>query len=368
MRFSGGNTLMDNGGYLQNGESIRTPIFYDSNNTGYYGDFASTSNISDLVVRAGTSVVNITDLTTGTAPIRVTETGTGTGDVRYIPMISGTSTSSSGYRQHTVLGSVRGTAWGAAFIAVGGNDSYPTVAYTFHYDGYATAPSSFRAPIFYDSNNTGYYTDQASTSNYNVLAVQRAYAGYDAGVTNSFSCSDWFRSSGSTGWYNASYGGGIYMEDSTWVRVYASKAFYVANQIAATGNITAYYSDERLKTKTGDITNAVDKVNNLKGFYYIENELAKSFGYKNEKQQIALSAQDVQKVVPEAVHLAPFDMKTVEETGEIISKSGENYLTVDYAKLVPLLVEAIKEQNKEVVDLRAKVERLESLISKLIDV
>jgi hypothetical protein len=61
-------------------------------------------------------------------------------------------------------------------------------------------------------------------------------------------------------------------------------------------------------------------------------------------------------------------MKTVEETGEIISKSGENYLTVDYAKLVPLLVEAIKEQNKEVVDLRAKVERLEHLISKLIDV
>jgi hypothetical protein len=38
----------------------------------------------------------------------------------------------------------------------------------------------------------------------------------------------WFRSNGSTGWYNQTYGGGIYMEDSTYVRVYGSKRFYAS--------------------------------------------------------------------------------------------------------------------------------------------
>lgn len=41
--------------------------------------------------------------------------------------------------------------------------------------------------------------------------------------------SNWFRSIGDTGWYNESYGGGIYMEDTDYVRTYNSKAFYVSN-------------------------------------------------------------------------------------------------------------------------------------------
>lgn len=45
--------------------------------------------------------------------------------------------------------------------------------------------------------------------------------------------SSWFRSTGATGWYSATYGGGIYMEDSTWVRVYNNKKFYVNNSEAS---------------------------------------------------------------------------------------------------------------------------------------
>ena len=41
--------------------------------------------------------------------------------------------------------------------------------------------------------------------------------------------SNWFRSTGQTGWYNESYGGGIHMIDSTWVRIYNDKKFYVNN-------------------------------------------------------------------------------------------------------------------------------------------
>ncbi|WKZ86355.1 shufflon system plasmid conjugative transfer pilus tip adhesin PilV [Ralstonia pickettii] len=46
---------------------------------------------------------------------------------------------------------------------------------------------------------------------------------------------NWFRSQGTTGWYSESFGGGIYMEDTTWVRVYNGKAFLVNNVIRSNG-------------------------------------------------------------------------------------------------------------------------------------
>jgi hypothetical protein len=65
------------------------------------------------------------------------------------------------------------------------------------------------------------------------------------------------------------------MEDTTWVRVYASKAFYVNNQLAATGDVTSLYSDSRLKTNLGTIKGALQSVLKLSGFRYVNNELAK---------------------------------------------------------------------------------------------
>jgi len=168
----------------------------------------------------------------------------------------------------------------------------------------------------------------------------------------------WYRPAGDQGIYFSSYGGGVHMTDSTWVRTYNSKRLYVGGgsaEIACSGNVTAYYSDMRLKTKTADIDNALEKVNSLSGFKYVENDLAKELGYSNDKQQVGLSAQQIQAVLPEAVSLAPIDMNTDEHTGEITSKSGENYLTVDYSKLVPLLVEAIKELTQEVETLKTKL-------------
>jgi hypothetical protein len=121
----------------------------------------------------------------------------------------------------------------------------------------------------------------------------------------------------------------------------------VTGNITATGTITAYYSDERLKTNLGNISSPLDKVLKLNGFNYIENKLANSFGYDSTSIQVGVSAQDVQKVLPAAVSIAPFDRG---EKG--LSKSGEDYLTVDYAKMVPLLIEAIKELKEEVDSLK----------------
>lgn len=109
-----------------------------------------------------------------------------------------------------------------------------------------------------------------------------------------------------------------------------------AGEIRATNNITAYYSDDRFKTNLGNIPNALDKVQTLNGFYYEANELAQSYGYE-KKLEVGVSAQQVQAIMPEVVAPAPIDDK---------------YLTVRYEKLVPLLIEAIKELKAEVDELK----------------
>ena len=121
-----------------------------------------------------------------------------------------------------------------------------------------------------------------------------------------------------------------------------SQKLHVVGEIYSTGEITAFFSDERLKTKISTINNPLSIVNKLNGFYYIPNEIATKYGINKNKIEIGLSAQDVQKVLPELVKLAPFDADT-NEAGEIISKSGEKYLTISYERIVPVLVEAIKE-------------------------
>ena len=115
-----------------------------------------------------------------------------------------------------------------------------------------------------------------------------------------------------------------------------------AGEIRATNNITAYYSDDRFKTNLGNIPDALAKVLTLNGFYYEANELAQSFGYE-KILEVGVSAQQVQAVQPEVVAPAPIN---------------ENYLTVRYERLVPLLIEAIKELNAKVTSLEQAAVRV----------
>lgn len=124
-----------------------------------------------------------------------------------------------------------------------------------------------------------------------------------------------------------------------------------AGEIRATNQITSYYSDERLKENIEPISDALGKVMSLRGVTYNPNKLAESFGFINKNRQVGVIAQDVEAVLPEAVKPAPFDNIQIQE-GIEISKSGENYKTVQYEKLVPLLIEAIKELNSEIQQLK----------------
>jgi hypothetical protein len=109
-----------------------------------------------------------------------------------------------------------------------------------------------------------------------------------------------------------------------------------SGEIRATNNITAYYSDDRLKTRLGNIENALDKVRKLNGFFYQANETAVALGYK-VKREVGVSAQEVQAQLPEIVVPAPVDDK---------------YWTVHYERLTALLLEAIKELDVQLQELR----------------
>jgi len=141
--------------------------------------------------------------------------------------------------------------------------------------------------------------------------------------------STWVAESGATARTSLGVGTGNDVQfDSFGVGTAASGT---TGEIRATNNITAYYSDDRLKTKLGNIDNALEKICSLNGFYYQANQTAVDLGYE-VKKEVGVSAQEVQKILPEIIAPAPIDSK---------------YMTVYYDKLIPLLIEAIKElQNK----------------------
>jgi hypothetical protein len=180
---------------------------------------------------------------------------------------------------------------------------------------------------------------------------------------STYSFNSWLRTTGAVGWYSTTYGGGIHMTDTTWIRTYGSKAFYVANEIAATGNITAYYSDGRLKENLKQIENARDTVLSWTGYTYNANVVAQSFGYDPSKKEIGLIAQDVQKTTPEAVEQAPFDRTSV--AGK--SLTGKHYLTLKYERLVPVMVEAYREHDNMIVSQAEEIQTLKEQVKMLME-
>ena len=124
----------------------------------------------------------------------------------------------------------------------------------------------------------------------------------------------------------------------------------VTGKLEVTGDITAYYSDERLKTFKGKITEPLAKIKQINGYYFVENELAKSLGYDNDKLQVGVSAQEVEKVLPEIVTKAPID---------------NEYKTVWYQKLTPLLIEGMKEQQTQIEQQQTQIQSLQEQINEL---
>ena len=94
---------------------------------------------------------------------------------------------------------------------------------------------------------------------------------------------------------------------------------------------------------------------NINTFKYKPNQLAKNlFICNNDEIQVGLSAQDVREILPEVVSLAAFDTSNI-EGGGVVSKTGEEYLTISYERMVPLLIECIKQLNEKVKNLESRL-------------
>ena len=193
-------------------------------------------------------------------------------------------------------------------------------------------------------------------------------------LPSSIQCSDWFRSTGNSGWYHQNYGGGIYMQDSSWVRVFGGKRFYVENgdntdfstataistsggiyarknitssaNIIATGAITAKASssDIRLKTDIQDY-DAMGIIRKFQSVKYHWNNLAKrnSEIFNHKKWNYGLIAQDLLSG----------------GYSQWVSDIFKDYYTIDYERLIPVVWKGLQEVDDEVTRLKKRVRELE---------
>ena len=231
-------------------------------------------------------------------------------------------------------------------------------------------------------------------------------------LPSSIRCSGWFRSTGNTGWYSDTYGGGIYMQDSSYIRNYNSKrlriqtdtydtiqlvrtsgsggssiAFYngggtfrgqlgvnasswfsfdtgtaTANinvvEISPAGGIhskaeitaKASGSDIRLKKDIQNY-NAMNIINRFRSVKYHWNDIAKANSevYNNDYDQFGLIAQDL---------IAGGFEQWVRDV-------FHDYYTVTYERLIPVVWKGLQEVDDEVTKLRKEVVRLNKRISEL---
>ena len=224
-----------------------------------------------------------------------------------------------------------------------------------------------RSPYYYDTNNTAYYVKPSSTSILNTLGM--------AGLLYTKVTNTTFTSSNDTVFSvrgDASYSAvmsfhrsGAYavnfgldtdnvMKLGGWSASTIKHNWDMSGNYYCTGNITAYYSDERLKDFHGTIPNALEKISQLNGYYFTENQTAKDLGCSNDRMQVGLSAQEVERVFPEIV------------TNSAI-ENDQGYKTIWYDKMVPLLVEAIKEQQKIIDNQNSRLANLEEQLTQLLN-
>jgi hypothetical protein len=117
-------------------------------------------------------------------------------------------------------------------------------------------------------------------------------------------------------------------------------SIYSGSSIYAVGDVVTNFSDSRLKTRLGPISDPIQHVKNIETFYYVPNDLARSLGVTEIETQVGVSAQSID--IPGVVTDSPVN---------------SNYKTVRYERLVPLLVEAIKDLQRQIDELKNGIQR-----------
>ncbi len=315
----------DGSGNLYGQTSMRTPIFYDSDDTGYYTNPASTSNMNTI----GAAVVNTTALT-------ATGTATFNGGNNYFNPDSDSQLwiGNAGTDALAIYGGSGDT------IYLGGNNTWQMYFATNNYCYSRTWISlGAAAGIFSSTNGAHFYPNGNYTyGTWQINGVRNGYTGmymYNAGVV--------------TAMYDSGGNGGEYCTTNGWTTYYhrgndclgivdsttsSSYGLYVSKSIYSTADVVAY-SDRRAKENIVTVDNALDKVSKLRGVYYNKKE------GDDKSRKVGVIAQEVKEVLPEVVTYA----KDVDKYG------------VDYGKINGLLIEAIKDLKKEVEELKKQLNK-----------
>lgn len=150
------------------------------------------------------------------------------GDMYGVGWINNSIKVEGGYDNSHIYGSGHG-------ITFGGLPGYAHCYYNFR-PMYGSSGSTITEVYIQNAaaSNTPTFTTTHSFNGSGIGYHKRALGvgkeapadGYNGGIyANTVLVNDWFRSEGNSGWYNQTYGGGIYMRDSTWVRTYNGKNF-----------------------------------------------------------------------------------------------------------------------------------------------
>lgn len=186
-----------------------------------------------------------------------------------------------------------------------------------------------------NTNNSIVLRDASGGFAAGVISGTRLYSGYDNGTTNAISCSGGFHSNGTSGWYNDTYGGGWYMNDTTYIRAYGSKQVSAADFVVS--------SDRRLKT---DITPLVSR----------GRLMPVSFRWKvSGELDLGFIAQDVKLAYPEVVG---------EVSGNVELGQPDRILQLSYQKLTAVLAAQVNSLQDECDALRARLDALEQALHK----
>jgi hypothetical protein len=123
------------------------------------------------------------------------------------------------------------------------------------------------------------------------------------------------------------------------------------------GNVTAYWSDRRLKENLIPIRNeSLDILSKLTTYRFNWNSKVKELELDIEvgKEEIGLIAQEVQAILPDAVVVN----KSLNRINEDGTQQDYDYLTINYDKITPLLVEGVNLLRKEIEELKIEIAKL----------
>jgi hypothetical protein len=205
-------------------------------------------------------------------------------------------------------------------------------------------------------NTTGYYNtfSGAYAGINNSTGMRNTYIGVSAGHSNQTGSDNVFL--GYRAGYNETYSNRLYIANSTTTSPLIYGEF--DNGILKINGTLIMASDERLKKNIQPINSALEKVMLLNGVSYKwKSEEGGSRGFASDRE-IGLLAQNVETVLPELVHT-----------------DGQGYKAVAYDKMVAVVIEAMKEQQKEMkqnkehfeASLKEKDDKIEKLTAMLED-